>query len=211
MEISIDWASICIVGSRDLKQNIGTGYVFIKNNTIVTAKHVVVDDVNGDIRANLVAQFYGGVTLPLTLWATHRRNDIAILKTEGECPCTRPLMPSHESIVGVKGMFYAGYSPSKSADGIPTINISSIHNYNTHQVERADEKDEIILEFPANYIEPGFSGGPILAEGGSVVGIITQMFSENENPQVFGRATSIENLLAGLEFSINPEIFNFPV
>ena len=89
----------------------------MKTNTIVTAKHVVVDDKTGEIRRNLVGQFYEKITLPLTLLATHNRNDIAILKVEGVCPCTRPLMPSHESLVGAKGMFYAGYSPSLSADG----------------------------------------------------------------------------------------------
>ena len=56
-----------------------------------------------------------------------------------------------------------------------------------------------MIIFEAPYAEGGFSGGPILGEGGGVAGLIIDNFSVDG--KIFARATSILSLLGELRFS----------
>lgn len=191
---------ICIIcDATEKKKGLGTGFLFMRKDWIVTAAHVV--QVDGQKRDNLFAQFPNHINnlLQLKVVAIHKENDIAILQIIGDDnPCRQPLYPGYDELSVSKGLICCGYTPSKGK----TISISMAYVYSKDFRQR--EEIETVIEFESVTVEGGFSGGPIFGDGGVVVGIMINLFSmETEPNKTFARATSIQNLTKAITINFD--------
>lgn len=197
---SIEGYQICLICDADeQKPQLGTGFLFLRLDWIVTAKHVVMED--GLIRKNLYAEFPTNKPnqVRLTVIAVHPENDIALLKiVDIPSPCRKPLFPGYDDLSVSKGLICCGYTPSNGK----TITISLARVYDKSIRER--KNSETILEFESKGIEGGSSGGPIFGDGGVVLGLLINIFTNEEQPgKQFARATSIHNLMDAIEIEYN--------
>ncbi|MGJ3236809.1 S1 family peptidase [Marivirga sp.] len=202
--LKIESSQICIICDKDEKKpQLGTGFVFLRPNWVVTAAHVVLDDFKAP-RDKLYAEFPDNrkLELPVKVLAVHKENDIALLEIIGDTtPGSKPLFPGYVELSVSKGLISLGYTPSKGR----TITASLAKTYDKKIRER--EADETILEFESNQVEGGSSGGPIFGDGGAVLGILINVFTTEKEPdKTFARATSILNLMNGIVIDYNPEI-----
>lgn len=197
---SIEGYQICLICDADeQKPVLGTGFLFLRLDWIVTAKHVVIED--GLVRTNLYAEFPTNSPnkVRLTVIAIHPESDIALLRiVDIPNPCRKPLFPGYDDLSVSKGLICCGYTPSNGK----TISISIAKVYDKLIRERRNA--EIILEFESKGIEGGSSGGPIFGDGGVVLGLLINVFTTEEQPgKQFARATSIHNLIEGIEIDFN--------
>jgi hypothetical protein len=148
-------------------------------------------------RQNLLVLALGGGQFYSVVEFAHPELDLAILY----CPdldVRRPLYPGHERFVAGSGLFTLGYTPSLSSipgDGNVLVNV--LESYVRSDRERRGCVEEII-DFPAPWLEGGHSGGPVLGEGGTVVGVVIDGY--DGEPGYRGRATAIHPLLMFLRF-----------
>jgi hypothetical protein len=189
ISVTIDKESLVIIEDLDAKKLLGTGSVFIRKDWVLTAKHVVMHE--GIARNNICAIFNAKKISAKVIYA-HKEVDLAVLELS-ESICLRPLTTGHASLTGSKGLISVGYSPKiTQSSGNPSINIEAIENFDYEKRERSFGTEELIV-FEAPTSEGGHSGGPILGDGASIVGIIIQNFSQNG--KTYARATSISPLL----------------
>ncbi|MBA4186036.1 MAG: trypsin-like peptidase domain-containing protein [Acidobacteria bacterium] len=186
--------SLCIIVDKDADKALGTGFVFIRPNWIVTAKHVVVED--DGIRNNLQLLHLNKKPVSTSVLFVHPIYDLAVLATDSLL-CQKPLFPSYEEFTGIKGLICCGYSPSKSTENELSFFVNSVPNYQLETRSR-DYGDEKLLFFDAPFAEGGHSGGPLLGEGAGVVAVVIEGF--NSNDQYIVKATSILPLLEFLKF-----------
>lgn len=197
---SIEGYQICLICDADEKKpELGTGFLFLRTDWIVTAKHVVMDD--GLIRGNLYAEFptNNPNKVGLRVIAVHPESDIALLEiTSIPNPCRKPLFPGYDDLSVSKGLVCCGYTPTNGK----TISISLAKVYDKSTRER--KTTETVLEFESKGIEGGSSGGPIFGDGGVVLGLLINVFTPEEQPdRQFARATSIHNLMDAIEIEFN--------
>ena len=64
--------------------------------------------------------------------------------------------------------------------------------------ERLRGANEDLVVFEAPYAEPRHSGGPVLGDGGNVVGVVVESFVAEG--KTFARATGLHPLVAMLDF-----------
>lgn len=199
---AIDGYQICVISDlNEKKEELGTGFVFLRPDWVVTAAHVVIE--YGIPRKNLYGQFptNNPNKLDLEVIATHRECDIALLRIlNNPNPCKRPLYPGYDDLSVSNGLVCCGYTPSRGK----TITMSLVKTYGKEIRERINT--ETILEFENDGIEGGSSGGPIFGDGGVVLGLLINQFSLEEEPhKKFARATSIHNLMnaISIDFEIN--------
>ncbi len=182
---------ICLICDKDeRKKELGTGFLFLRNDWIVTAAHVVL--VDGISRMNLFAKFPNQLNdlADLKVIAIHHECDIALLQIVSEQnPCEQPLFPGYTDLSVSRGLVICGYTPSKGN----IITFSLAHSYSKDY--RLRERMEFLIEFESNDIEGGSSGGPIFADGGVVVGIVINQVNIKAEEKKIARATSIKNLM----------------
>ena len=195
MSFTIDKNCLCVVYDDDEKRTLGTGFIFMKENWIVTAKHVVIKK-DGLPRNNLKIGFLDSENANVKVVAVHPELDLAFLIQDGDGICKAPLMPGHHKFSGNEGLFYIGYSPEKSDPGGSVVEVNHIKKYEIEERHRSDV--ETLLHFEADYAEGGNSGGPILDSGGSVIAVIIQKYEDNCT--TYCRATDINIILKNIEF-----------
>lgn len=190
---SIDSAAVSLVVDQEEGRVLGTGFSFIQPNWVVTAKHVVL--VNGEPRRCLLVSAANQLPTCAQVLFAHPQVDLAVLLLERGL-CQRPLFPTHHSLAGSGGLVCAGYAPSKSAPGGPSVLfVNEIPDFITEVRERQDLNEEVIT-FDAPFSEGGHSGGPIFGSGGGIVGAIIENFYVGE--QLKARGTSLAPLIARL-------------
>jgi len=199
----LDGYQICVICDQDEGKNeLGTGFLFMRKDWIITAAHVI--QVDGLCRINLYAQFpISGINkVKLKVISVHVESDIALLQiVSEENPCERPLFPGYDDLSVSKGLVCCGYTPSKGN----TITIGLVKNYSKDFRHR--KETEVIFEYESIDIEAGCSGGPIFGDGGLVLGIMINLFIIEEEPyKKFVRATSIQNLTKALSIDFNQDI-----
>lgn len=194
---------ICIIcDSSENKMELGTGFLFMRNDWIVTAAHVV--QYEGEIRNHLFAKFPNPLNnfLKIQVIAVHYENDIALLQiTSKENPCNQPLYPGYDDLSVSRGLICCGYTPSKGS--VLTVSLANVYEKDY----RHRKETETILEFTSSDIEGGSSGGPIFGDGGVVLGIIIENFSDIDTPdKKLARATSIKNLTKAINIDFDDRI-----
>lgn len=199
--ISIDQNAVSLVLDGAERRPLGTGFSLIRPNWIVTAKHVVLED--GLSRAQLlIGPSNRQPSIPARLLYAHPQIDLAVLEIDKRL-CDRPLYPAHHSLAGSRGLICAGFAPSKSTSEAGTVLVNHIPSFTVEVRERLNLKEELVV-FDAPYSEGGHSGGPIFGEGGGVVGVIIQNYSENGTLRA--RGTSLAPLIEELHFHATDSI-----
>ena len=193
--ISIDQNAVSLVLDGAERRPLGTGFSLIRPNWIVTAKHVALKD--GLSRTQLlIGPSNSQPSIPARLLYAHPQVDLAVLEIDKHL-CDRPLYPAHHSLAGSRGLICAGFAPSKSTSEAGTVLVNHIPSFTVEVRERRSLKEELVV-FDAPYSEGGYSGGPIFGEGGGVVGVIIQNYSENGTLRA--RGTSLAPLISELRF-----------
>jgi hypothetical protein len=198
---------VCIICDSDESvPELGTGFLFMKKDWIVTAAHVVME--YGLPRKNLYAEFVPNIQekvfVNLKVLAIHEECDVAVLQiTNTDNPCTKPLYPGHEELSSSKGIIYCGF---ESSDGNLRVEITEQFSRDS----RYRNHEEVILEFPSTNVTGGYSGGPIFGDGGVILGLMINQFSNEEEPEKkFARAISINTVMDAIEIQLNKNVMKF--
>lgn len=196
LSVTIDRHSLAYIGVAKTKKILGTGFFCLRPDWVFTAKHVVIDDY-GHPRTDLAIWPLDLEGFPSTVIYTHPEVDLAVLqysRTQG----IKPLFAGYSSLTGSKGLICVGYSPTQSKlQEAAVLYVNSVVQFENESRERHFGLEELVV-FEAAYSEGGHSGGPLLGEGGAVVGVVIQNFSANG--KTYARATSLHPLLAVLRF-----------
>lgn len=193
---------ICIICDEEETSPLATGFLFMKKNWMVTAKHVVIKD--GLARQKIYAIFVSTtkeiIYAKLKVIAIHDESDIAILEIlDNLNEFTHPLYPGHEELSSKKGLIYCGYDSS-----FKSLRMEYVDNF--VRDSRFRNHEEIIIEFSSNHVTGGYSGGPIFGDGGVVLGLMINEFYDSQSPdKKFARAISINTLMQAIKIDIqNP-------
>lgn len=196
MQASVDKHSFCVIseGGRAL----GTGFSFLRPDWIVTAKHVVFE--HGLPRTRLILHGLGSAPRAARVIAASPEVDLAILTINEPRPNDRPMLPGHESLSAQKEVMWLGYSPSKSNLATGDLAIIVGQASVVERVERERSAIEVVLELGTDEVERGCSGGPVIADGGAVVGVIIEKCLGDGAARA--RATSIATLWDSLKIGV---------
>ena len=192
ISVAIDPAALSIVVAGRDRRPRGTGFFFLQRSLFVTAAHVVVE--NGEPREKLGLMQPGDPMASVRF--VHPNRDLAVLDVKGGV-CQVPLFPGHEKLVGSTRLICCGYSPSRSTETTFPVVASPISRYD-REIRTRDSGEEDLIVFEAPEAERGYSGGPLIGDGGTVVGAVIQDFESDQKR--YCRATSIHPLLDHLSF-----------
>jgi hypothetical protein len=196
LTVTIDKLAVVLIADQGENRILGTAFAFLKPGWFATAKHVVTH--TGLPRRNLLVLPLQSEPARAAVEFVHPELDLAILFCP-ELPVRTPLYAGHERLVGSRGLIALGYAPSlsKNRDGAH-VHVNQISGYVRENRQRIEYAEEVIV-FPAPWLEGGHSGGPVLGEGGTVVGVIIEGLEMEAG--YHGRATAIHPLLESLAFS----------
>lgn len=171
---------------------VGSGFVMLKPNYVVTCAHVV----------DTVRQFYFRVpkkdtTFKLKLIKYDIENDLALLESDFTI-CNKPLVPDQNfTIQPGEHIFYLGYDTMKSNAQVTTIQANGA---NVEAIGRFLSGKVMVdyIEFVGVGI-PGYSGGPVFNDKGQVIAIMREAWYrkgvKSKNEILLNRAFSIVPLL----------------
>ena len=149
----------------------GSGFLFRNSETIVTNFHVV------DGNTSLIAKFNDGSEIPVAgVLVLDEKHDLAVLKLE-KAADTKPIKLSPQEVVPGQRVYAIG-SP-KGLDFSITEGVLSgtrtwkeiLESFPLLSLSNHSKKSQWI-QFSAP-ISPGNSGGPLISENGTVVGVCT--------------------------------------
>jgi S1-C subfamily serine protease len=146
---------------------VGTGFIFSKENYIITNYHVVKNS------GSILTKFINGETVKAKVVAKDIRGDIAILKLTEVPPFSVAqikLGDSSQSRMGEK-VFTIGYPASNLMGERPKYSEGVIN-------AMTGLKDDPAFFQVSLPIQPGNSGGPLFNERGEVIGITTASLSK---------------------------------
>jgi S1-C subfamily serine protease len=160
----------------------GSGFVVSSNGHVVTNQHVV-DGCVGDIQGNLT----GEAPIKLRIVSTDETNDLALLQGSGSFKEAAAIkgtaVRSGESIVAIGYPFHGLLTSDFTVTTGIVSSLSGVLN------------DTRYLQISAA-VQPGNSGGPLLAATGEVVGVV----SAKLNALKFAKATG--NIPENINFAI---------
>jgi S1-C subfamily serine protease len=162
-------------GSRQIKQDIGSGFIVRSDGLVVTNKHVVSDTsakyrvITADNRSFDVQRIY-----------RDPNNDLAIIKISASGLPTVELGDSDKLQVG-QFAIAIGTALGEFRSTVTTGVISGLGRGITagSPFEGAEKLENVIQTSAA--INPGNSGGPLLNSSGQVVGVNVAVASEAQN------------------------------
>lgn len=178
--------ALCVVRSR---RGTGTGFAFFRPGWIVTAKHVVAGQPPAE---PLRLVFRQGISLPARVLFAHPRVDLAVLEVLGGSPCLTPFLPGGQATVE-GDLLCVGLESSvvgEEAGSAPFV--VRVESYE-RSVRQRDGHEEVLYIFPAPDREQLRSGGPLVAPGGGVIGVVVDGITLGGQRMM--RATSIGALL----------------
>src|SRR5690242_13362472 len=94
-QFSLDGNSIGLVGIAGREMKLASGFVFLRPDWVVTAKHVVVDRFTGEARPAVFRSTLTEVTYTARAAIIHPSLDLAVIELTTASACTRPLYPSY--------------------------------------------------------------------------------------------------------------------
>ena len=182
-------SAICLVRAS---RGTSTGFALVRPEWIVTARHAVAEHP-----ANLPISllFDDGPSLVARVVFRHPRVDLALLELLEPSRCRRPFWPG-DCDSGTEGLVFVGSRPRGSThrDGRPSWAVNAVTFERT--TRHRDGYHEQLFMFRASAVEPGDSGGPLLAARGAVAGVVTDGI--NIGGEHYVRATSIAPLVEHL-------------
>lgn len=163
--------------SREIEQNIGSGFIVSENGLIITNKHVVAQqDATYNVRLN------NGDTFPVENIYRDPLNDLAILKIKPQSQLKAlPLGDSSNLKLG-QTTIAIGTPLGEFTNSVTKGIISGLGRGITagSPFEGFVEKLDNVIQTDTA-ISPGNSGGPLLDSSGRVIGVNTAVSSEGEN------------------------------
>ncbi len=173
---------------------VGTGFFFFAPGYVATAFHVIQDARSIEIAID------ERVRQPARVVAWDTRFDLAILQVTGDLP-ERPLLTPHQGNVNV-GMKVAvlGHPYSDLSRLLPQL--EGLLNWSlTQGIVGAVSESWIQTDAPVN---PGNSGGPLLAPDGTVLGVISARVAEADGIGLVTRIQRLSELTAKIGMTPPP-------
>jgi S1-C subfamily serine protease len=186
--------AVCVVRAA---RGTGMGFAFLEPHWVVTARHVVRDQIQGDA-VELV--FGGGLRSSARIARLHPHVDLAVVRVTGDMRGVVPLRPPAPHSV-VEPAFCISKGPGAASDEAPQdparlLRVPSFERTRRHR----DGFEEDLFIFPAPLDGSLRSGGPFLSSDGAVVGVIVDSIDVAEHTYI--RATAIAALLPNPEMSV---------
>jgi len=147
----------------------GSGFVFDERGHIVTNQHVVAGATTISVR------FANGVERDAELVGTDASTDLAVIRVDAPASLLKPLRLADSSAVDVGDTVFALGSPF-GLEGTLTSGIVSALQREITAPNNFTIRDTIQTDAPINH---GNSGGPLLDDRGSVIGVNAQIESES--------------------------------
>lgn len=167
----------------------GSGFVLDKTGHIVTNQHVVGGAEEVSVR------FADGTREPAEIVGEDPSTDIAVIKVPAPERLLRPLTLGDSGSVGVGDPVIAIGNPLNVGISVTTGIVSGterpIKAPNNFTIDGAVQTDAAI--------NPGNSGGPLLDERGTVIGVNSQILSEDGGFQGVGFAVPIDTVKTVVE------------
>ena len=141
---------------RDAPVSTGTGFYINKSGQLLTAAHVVRDCV-------VVEGQKDGASFPVTPRAESSLLDLAVVDTGRDSPASLPLRTGQTLVLG-EAVTNVGYPLSGLLATSPNLTRGNVS-------ARAGLKGSLgLFQFSAP-IQPGSSGGPVVSDGGELLGV----------------------------------------
>ena len=189
VRVAIDQNCVCIfykVMQDGTRKAFGTGFFFMENDLVATARHILEDHANAREPCNLIirpAHSVEGCLADQCIY--HIEQDLALIKLKSPHPVVplRPCMGTSE------GFLCIGYDPPTDA-----IMVRPVPTFHTPLPREGKHSTTFSFEWDAP-INPGNSGGPLIGSDGGVAGILSgitrQVESSDQVPRIGGRARAI--------------------
>jgi S1-C subfamily serine protease len=177
------------VGSEKEGPRGGSGFVIDENGYIVTNQHVVSGADTVSVR------FSSGGRTDAEVVGEDASTDIAVVKADAPEDTLKPLALGDSDSLGVGDPVIAIGNPLNVGISVTTGIVSGlgrpIKAPNRYTIEGAVQTDAAV--------NPGSSGGPLLDERGTVVGVIEQLASDTGGFQGVGFAVPINTAKGAAE------------
>jgi hypothetical protein len=189
VQIRIDPNAICIfykIYEDGTRKPFGTGFFFMENDLVVTARHIMEDHANAILPYALLIRppqvLEGCFAIQC---AYHVEQDLALVKLER----SYPVVPLHPCIQTNEGFFFIGYDPPTGA-----IIVRSVPTFQTPIPREGKHSTTFLFEWDGP-VNPGNSGGPLIGSDGGVAGVLSGISRHVENSEQVtgtgGRARAI--------------------
>jgi len=162
MQLLLDKNSICIfykIKDDGTRNAIGTGFFFIDNDLVATARHIMEDYANAQEPYTLLirpSQLLNGC-FPVQC-AYHIEQDLALVKLKRGYPVV-PHRPCFET---KEGFVLVGYDPPTES-----IIVRPVPKFYTSDPREGKHSTTFFFEW-VGPINPGNSGGPLIGSDGRV-------------------------------------------
>ncbi|HEU4976651.1 MAG TPA: trypsin-like peptidase domain-containing protein [Baekduia sp.] len=169
----------------------GTGFVVDGQGHIVTAAHVV------DNASKVTVRFQDGTTRTATVLGSDDATDLAVLDVDSSGLTLHPLKLGSTTSLQVGDPVAAIGDPFDYARSLSTGIVSgldrTIQAPNGFTVAHAVQTDAAL--------NPGNSGGPVLAADGTVVGVVDQIATNGQSEQSSGVGFAVPSDIVSAELS----------
>lgn len=189
MQVTIDPNAICIfyrVYEDGTRKPFGTGFFFMENDLVATAKHIMEDHANARTPYGLLVRpSQSPIGYSASECVYHMEQDLALVRLEKSHPVA-PLAPCFET---KEGFVFVGYDP-------PTESILArpVPKFFTPEPREGKLSTTFFFEWDGT-VNPGSSGGPLIGSDGGVAGLLSGIPQEVEatdtRPQGGARARAV--------------------
>jgi S1-C subfamily serine protease len=144
----------------------------LRSHWVITNRHVVENDVTGELREPISVSFADRPRMSATLAHVHPTIDVAVIRIQFRCRCC-PLLAASDEETPLSASLWFGFCPSRSdlSAGRRTGVVRAVRNPTFEDRERDDGVDRV-LRFEAPGWEPGNSGGAVFDGVGRVVAVV---------------------------------------
>jgi Trypsin-like peptidase domain len=189
MAVHIDRNAICIfyrVKEDGSRKPFGTGFFFMENDLVATARHIMEDHAKAREPYTLLvrpSQSHEGCLAVQCLY--HIEQDLALVKLEKSFHVVpfRPCWGTKEGFVLV------GYDPPTES-----ITVRPVPKFYTPEPRDGKHSVTFLFEWDGP-INPGNSGGPLIGSDGGAAGILSgisrQVESSEDTAEAVGRARAV--------------------
>jgi hypothetical protein len=150
----------------------GTGFIIQSDGCLLTAAHVIGTESQEDI----TVRFQDGHTQPAKLLAFDNKNDVAVLKVEGQDLPWVPIGDSDLVAITDQVITISYPKPSSLNPDTPTVSVGRVEalreRYELHTGFARTAILEDVLQISGT-IRPGSSGGPVFNMNGEVIGVVS--------------------------------------
>jgi Trypsin-like peptidase domain len=189
VNFQLDKNSVCIFykfTQDGARKAFGTGFFFMENDLVATARHIMEDHANAREPYTLLvrpSQSYEGCFAVQCLY--HVEQDLALVKLERSYPVV-PFRPCFET---KEGFVLLGYDPPSE-----TIAVRPVPRFYKPEPWEGKQSTTFFFEWDGP-VNPGNSGGPLIGTDGGVAGILSgvsrQVESSEDTSQAAGRARAV--------------------